>query len=226
MHDRNVAVGQRGVTKLANHCGDLDGDRAIGTFWEHEFCKLATRYNRSFTAHQIGRPKSAQAFYRENGKYRPMTLPDITIWTRPGEHHEVKHKYPTLDGMFGLERYRLDALLWFAEETGQSVYYTIHNYALQDGDLSLEKKKQLKTNLAEHWLTCAVPELAQCIDKQKPGFSYVNGQKKEVDICYWTTSKFQPVVWLWKAEPAGDNSGWIASHDKWLEENHDPLRSM
>lgn len=195
---------------MANHCGDLQGDRAIGAKWEQEFCKLAAKYGRSFTAHQIGRSKSAQAFYIKSGKYHPMTLPDITIWTRPGEHHEVKHKYPTRDSMFGLERYRLEALRWFAEETGQSVYYTIHNYALHVVGSSLDEKKLLTLNDPEHWVTAAITELAQDVDKEKTGFSYVNGQKREVDICYWDIVRFQPVVWLWKVEPT--HADWLRDH--------------
>lgn len=198
-----------------NHCGNLQGDREIGAFWEREFCKLAAKHGRSFTPHQIGRPKSAQAYFVRAGKYHPLTLPDITIWTRPGEHHEVKHKDPCAWG-FGLERYRLDALRRFAEETGQSVYYTIHDYSRQpdrhaDWDQSRALRKANQLSNAEHWITCAVLELADSVELEEWGYSYVNGEKKRVPICYWPVSSFQPVTWLWLGEPQRDLFGTLIS---------------
>jgi len=191
-------------------CVDLNGDRELGAHWEREFCKLAAKHGRAFTPHQLGRPKSAQAYFIHGGKYYPMTLPDITIWTRPGEHHEVKHKDPTQAGYYGLERYRLDALRWFADETGQSVYYTIHDYSFQRGS-SREKKKLEKLNDIDHWLTCAIAELADCIHHVDHGQSWVGGKSKVVERCYWHRDLFQPVKWLWIGEPQRDMFGSLIS---------------
>ena len=199
---------------MSAHCRNLKADRALGDYWERQFCALAANYGRAFTAHQIGRQKSAQAFYRDGGKYHPLTLPDITIWTRPGEHHEIKHKDATRLNDFGLERYRLDALLWFAEETGQSVYYTIHDHGLQSFE-TREQRRECRTNTREHWLTCSVVELADNITRTDWGESYVRNEARgDVERCYWHRSLFQPVIWLWSAEYQRDGSGFLIAADE------------
>lgn len=200
---------------MNKHCNNLQADRELGQFWEREFCKLAGTHGRSFTPHQIGREKSAVAWVKSGGKYNAWTLPDITLWTRPGEHHEVKHKDPCAWG-FGLERYRLEALRAFADETGQNVYYTLHDYSRQpDVDLTWEiqreARKQNRLSVPAHWLTAAVAELVECIDMEEWGYSYVGGQKKRVPICYWPVSSFRPLEWLWLGEPQRDLFGRLVS---------------
>jgi hypothetical protein len=187
-------------------CVDLAADRALGQFWEHQFCKISAQFGRSFTAHQIGRSRSAQAFFHHNGKYHPMTLPDITVWTAPGEHHEVKHKDPSKDGYFGLEKYRLEALVWFLRETKQRVYYTIHDYKEQRGITRIEKKLS-KENNPLHWVTCDIEELAQTVDKTDLGPSWVGGEERIVPRCYWRVSRFTPLFWIWEGIPQRDLFG-------------------
>lgn len=193
-------------------CQNLQDDRDLGAYWEREFCKLAAKHGRSFTAHQIGRPKSAQSYFIQGGKYHHMTLPDITVWTRPGEHHEIKHKDATAWGAYGLERYRVDALLWFAEETGQSVYYTIHDYSLQNAP-TREAQKRMPQSVPDHWLTCSIVELADSIAgiDDREGASWVNGTKRIVPICYFNKRLFQQVSWLWLGEPQRDMFGTLVS---------------
>lgn len=187
-------------------CADLAGDRELGAFWEREFCKIAAKYGRSFTPHQLKRAGSAQAFGHWQGKYHPMTLPDVTVWTRPGEHHEIKHKDPTSRGFFGLERYRLDALLWFAAETGQSVYYTIHDYSMQPNPSRAERKHN-KKNIESHWLYASIAELADSIAFTDHGDTYYNSGTALKERCYWHRDQFRPLTWLWQGEPQRDMFG-------------------
>ena len=179
-------------------CKDLVADRAIGDFWEREFCKMASQSGRSFTPHQIGRDSSAIAAYRYGGKYHTATLPDVTIWTSPGEHHEIKHKDQTRNKEFGLERYRVNALRWFAEETGQSVYYTIHDYDYVPLPTRAERKAY-RTNNEADWLTASILDLlSQDYRTDENGVSWVNGIRREgIEILFWKAELFIPLSLLW-----------------------------
>lgn len=180
----------------AVQCTDLNADRALGKKWETKFCRVAAQFGRSFTAHQIGREYSAKAISHNGKKYYPSTLPDITIWTAPGEHHEVKHKDQTSNLEFGLEQYRLDALIWFRRETQQRVFYTIHDYGKQPFTTRGERKNS-DVNDPLHWVTCDVEEMAQTITRTKLGQSWVNGRPQEVLIHYWRAFKFRPLSGNW-----------------------------
>jgi hypothetical protein len=182
-------------------CQNLAADRAIGDYWERQFCKLAAGTGRSFTPHQIGRDQSAQAAYRHAGKYHTATLPDITLWTSPGEHHEIKHKDKAGGGTFGLEHYRIDALKWFAEETGQSVYYTIHCYDFVNLPTRLERK-ECKENNPAHWLTASILDLVErshnVSSRGRGAESWVNGKRTEnIATWYWSSDLFAPLTTLW-----------------------------
>lgn len=145
-----------------------------------------------FSPLQIGRKGSAVALWYEDETERHLTLPDVTIWTCPGQHHEIKHKNPTAGGYFGLEQYRLEALLRFADSTGQSVLYTIHNHGLSGGTDS-------PVNNIAHWFTIDVKKLNgtwKYIDRN--GTSWINSVKTHpVTICYWHNRLWRPLSELW-----------------------------
>jgi len=187
-----VIIPQMGQNNI--HCTNLHGDRDIGEYWEKQFCRIAAQYGKSFTPMQIGRKKSAQALcYDYNiSTWNHHTMPDITIWTYPGEHHEIKHKNPTSSGRFGLEVYRFDDLIWFANETLQTVMYTIHNHDLAGGRDVLE-------NNIDHWVTVNIKNLNNRMDATFPGYSWVNGEKKEVNIHYWSKDLWIPLKEFWAA---------------------------
>jgi len=179
----------------SNHCKDLNGDREIGQYWERQLCVMASEYGKSFTPMQLGRETSITAFAKNGGRWNRYTLPDVVIWTAPGEHHEIKHKNPlgnrTNGPSYGLEVYRFDALLWFARETGQNVMYTIHNHDKAGG-------REVKENDITHWETANILRLNNKWHTCRRGPSWVNGQKKEVDIYYWSVSLWTPLSMFWK----------------------------
>lgn len=41
---------------------DLMGDRALGAYWERQFCRMMAKRGKMFTPLQIGRDQSAQAY--------------------------------------------------------------------------------------------------------------------------------------------------------------------
>lgn len=175
------------------HCADNKRDRATGAYWERQFCRLATRYGRFLTPHQIGRPgQSASAYGLDSGHWRTLLLPDITVWSAPGEHHEIKHKNKNRHGNYGLETYRLDALMEFAQVTGQPVYYTIHDWELAGARSSVE---QVPNDIA-HWFCADVTQLAISNTYVSCGSSYVRGERREVEIQYWDA--------FWYFQPLGE----------------------
>lgn len=178
------------------HCSDNKADRSIGEYWENQFCSMARQYGLSFTPHQFKRSVSACAYTLREGAPHAYTLPDITIWTAPGQHHEIKHKNPTSKGYFGLEVYRFDALIWFTEETSQPVYYTIHNHDLSGG-------RDSRANNIHHWMTASVKTLRSYRGYIDRNFSYVRGERREVDIHYWPTDAWRPLTDLWRIPVIG-----------------------
>lgn len=176
------------------HCNNLQQDRNLGEKWERHFCWWAALFKKSFTPMQIGRTKSAQAINMdENFKWNYSTLPDIAIWTSPGEHHEIKHKSPTRYNSFGLEVYRFEALLWFSGETQQKVMYTIHNHALSGG-------RNSDLNRLEDWITIDIKNLNEKWIGPYNGPSYVNGNTRTVPIYYWSIDLWQPLEQFWASK--------------------------
>jgi hypothetical protein len=174
---------------------DNTKDRAIGAHWERQFGVMAASFGLLFTPHQLPlASKSAAAYGRKSGEWEACLLPDITIWSAPGEHHEIKHKNPTRHGSYGLERYRLDALLRFAGETQTAVLYTIHDWQRAGAASSDERTP----NRVSDWLTANVAELAERV-----GFvgqhmqSYRNGRMSDAEICYWPVAAFGPLIAWW-----------------------------
>lgn len=175
------------------HCSDVNGDRALGERWELEFCKLAARFGKMFTPHQVGRNRNAACAYSGVTGLNKFLLPDITIWTAPGEHHEIKHKAPTNTGYFGLEAYRFDALKRFRNETNQRVYYTIHNH---NGD------RNGTAFCVEDWITADIQILGEAIRckvaRSRWWDSYVDGVRKNVSGWFWPEELWFPLIDLWK----------------------------
>jgi len=171
-------------------CVDLKSDRKLGNYWERQFCIMASTYDRCFTPHQWDKTGAATA-YGKRKHWKTYTLPDITIWTAPGEHHEIKHKNQTTHESYGLEVYRFEILSEFAIITDQSIYYTIHDHDLAGG-------KYIQTNNIAHWVTARIGEDIQEKNALRVwGYSWVNGEKKHVPIFYWNSFLFRSLRDIW-----------------------------
>ena len=173
-------------------CINNASDRELGKYWERQFCIMAYKYGKCFTPHQWNSVEKSAVCYKANKNI--YLLPDITIWTSPGEHHEIKHKNPTKKNSVGLEKYRFDSLMSFKNETKQKVYYTIHNHDLSGGRDGTE-------NNIRHWFTS---EVGVNIDDKNAfvcdGYSWVNGQKKDVIMYYWDYGLFCLLKNLWREQ--------------------------
>jgi hypothetical protein len=123
--------------------------------------------------------RAMEAYLRGRGLQRPMLGAQRRIEGRIGQLRT---------GCFGLEKYRLDALLAFQAETQQNVLYTIHNWQLAGG-------RDVKLNQLSHWVTLSVLELDQYITEQQlpavPMDTYVNAGTARRLGYYWPAS-----LWL------------------------------
>lgn len=180
----------------SDHCTDNSGDRKAGEAAERAFCVLALKRGRSVTAHQIKHQGPAIAIAWIGGQYKRFVLPDITVWDDGSQHHEIKHKYATQNGEYGLEEYRFESLLWFAERTGRPVYYTIHDWKVAGATSKADPIEQS----IEHWICCPTDVLARQRSESRFGPSWVNGEKKMVPILYWHRSLWTPLADLWADE--------------------------
>jgi len=153
---------------------------------------MAADYGFALTALQIGRTESATWHTKTGKAWSTHVLPDITVWTCPGQHHEIKHKNPNRYGSFGLEVYRFDALMAFAQVTEQDVLYTVHNHDLSGG-------REARGNALAHWLTIEI----RALDRKwafvsKSGTSYINGRTVPgVPQYYWPAEMWQPLEQYW-----------------------------
>ncbi len=168
------------------HCNNLVADRQTGAQWERNFCALAGQHGFTFTPMQLAHDGAAAA-YSCDTKWHTLLLPDVVIWTAPGQSHEIKHKEPTRNGRFGLEAYRFDALLQFANVSQMAVFYTIHDHSVGNA------------NAIEEWKAAKIVELdGQWCYTQTDGVSWVNGVKRDgVKIYYWPTSIWQALATVW-----------------------------
>ena len=172
-------------------CSDVEADRKLGAYWEQQFCLMASTYGFTFTPLQMGRDKAAVAFKLAASKWHSLTLPDVVIWSYPGQHHEIKHKNPNRHNSYGLEVYRFRALLSFAQETKQDVMYTIHDHDVAGG-------RTVTENNIAHWRTANVEELDEQWAGIWPGQSWVDGKEQRVKICYWPTELWIPLQTYWE----------------------------
>lgn len=180
---------------------DNKAERRLGKQWELAFCDLAQSYGLAYTEMQIGREGPA-TWKDKAGKVR--TAPDITVWSSPGEHHEIKHKNPTRGGEYGFECHRFQALVEFRKEVKQSVFYTIHDWE-RSGAKSAD---EAWPNLIGDWVTV---EIGQLIGKGREGEtdSWVDGvMEKGVPIYYWPTWYWGSLAKVWGLPGDADEPEW------------------
>lgn len=181
------------------HCVNNGEDRRLGERWERNFCLLAADAGKGFTPLQIGRPAAAN-WYKRPAKqtWHSSLLPDVAVWTAPGEHHEIKHKNPTRGHYYGLEKYRLDALVDFRLETQQPVMYTIHDWELAGARSSRDPMP----NRLEHWRTIDVLALEAYISAHVlfPVMmdTWVNGRVEKRLGYYWPVTLWQTLETWWR----------------------------
>ena len=78
----------------------VDDARAYGERVEIEFVERCTRSGMAAHRFQYGRNRAARIRVGDV----EVISPDIGLWDGKSSLHEIKAKYPTSDGYFGLEK--------------------------------------------------------------------------------------------------------------------------
>ena len=177
---------------MSRQCRDLETDRKNGANAERRFIAWCTERGYATHALQIGRSKSA-AIGLEGKR---LIAPDVVIWhpTRGCMLHEIKRKYPTYHGLFGLEEYRFQSL--YALSGIMDVWYTIYLHADTEKaqrNIDRANKKYDMHLSAGVWLTANITNLVPP-DKRKTGTSWRNSQRSEEMIYYWTPKQFTVIT--------------------------------
>lgn len=170
---------------MGKHAAQNAYDRAIGEAWEARFEAMARDLG-----WECARAVAPEVWWKKS-----EPLPDRTV-RRDGkrEWHEIKHKDPTRwTGEFGLEGYRMNALLHLAEVTGDPVLYTIHDWRLAGASSSDEDVE----NRLRDWRTVEVAALQETESRSAEGFTYYSGQKVRTKIYYWRKSLWAPLATYW-----------------------------
>jgi hypothetical protein len=185
-------------------------DRAIGAHWEDAFCELYWAHRGGLLVrNQKGRTDAAHAEALGRDGLRWICLmPDVQVLSGPGEHHEIKHKAPyQMRGWapsYGLEVYRFEALVQFADEVKDPVLYTIHDWQMAGASASGEDMP----NRLEDWVTVGILELAERNKRHRPKIfwcgSYRNGTYRPHEPTYfWPASVWTPIDVFWKHHQPG-----------------------
>lgn len=174
---------------MSRQCTNLKEDRRRGKQAELDFIRLCNRFGKASHGFQIGRGQSATI--RIGGQQ--VIAPDVCVWSakRGASLHEVKRKYPTADGMFGLEEYRFDALKTL--DALASVWYTVLLHA--DSDKARHNLEEVSISSGRRytpgmWLTASVSSLRKP-SKERTGYSWRGGEKTKCNIYYWHISRFE-----------------------------------
>lgn len=148
----------------------LEEDRKKGERAEHKFCQLMQNYGCFTYRFQKGYPKAA--VLERNDKY--IILPDVWIIpeNRPPFFAEVKAKYPSKYGAYGLERYRVDSLIRILNLTGVAILYTIYD----------TRDKQ--------WYWNDLKRLLEKPYKEFRSRTYADGEVKKLPTCYFQKAWF------------------------------------
>jgi hypothetical protein len=183
-------------------CADIVSDRALGEYWEKQFCRMAVNLGRTVIPLQLKREGSIAAYSLEGGRIKPRTMPDVIEGAGLAEAHEIKHKDPSAKGYIGLERYRWEALVKIRNSTGMPIRYTIHNYATVTGYSRKGEDRQRcklhRENDISNWASATIEQL-ESGQISGTSSSYINGRSQDdVRMIYWPVEKFEPLSRVWK----------------------------
>lgn len=173
---------------MSRHMANKGADRALGEWWEGQFCQIAK--GRGWFFYRMQRQNESPMF---RGPCDPWPTPDVLLMQAGvSQWHEVRHKNPTRDGRFGYERHRFEGLLGTLVASGIPTFLTFHDHDRAGG-------RDSKLNRPEHWVTARVDELARGPYEARRCKSYGVGGGF-VPVFFFDKRLFKPL----------DNALWVA----------------
>ena len=151
----------------------LNEDREKGRKREITFCGLMQKYKCFTYRFQEGHPKAAVLECQD--KY--ILLPDVWVVREDGQNFfaEVKEKYPTKYGDYGLEEYRVFSLIKISDLTKTPVLYVI--YDTRDRE----------------WYCANIKTLISKAYKNFWSKTYVCGEVKKLPVYYFQKAWFKEI---------------------------------
>ena len=166
-----------------SHAGNLKKDRSYGEQEEDNFLDLASKYFDKNDCKKINKDVVVEI---DGIKHQ---LPDTLV---KNIYFENKIKYPTREGLFGLEAYRYNSLISLRKtEKYQNIVYLINpnvrkNTSRTSQAIASLKKFNLEPNVR---IGCYIQNLN--IDKEGNSYTYRNGNKVWAKVYYFHANQFK-----------------------------------
>jgi hypothetical protein len=170
-------------------CIDIDGNRDKGADAEERFCEIMRKKGYKVVRLQ---PKAKKSAATKIIKGQRIIVGDVDV-TPPnkGEFNaEVKSKYPSDYGAYGIEEYRVNHYINYEKLTGIPVVYVIEKtqYSKNEPEIPIEERK---------WLWKSFRELLKKPYKSYEGWTWIGGEKKKAPIYYFKEEWFSNMKTDW-----------------------------
>jgi len=170
-------------------CIDLARDRLKGADAEERFCELMRK--NGFKANRL-QPKQEKGAATKTVKGKRIVVGDVDVSLPNGEifNAEVKSKYPSQFGAYGIEQYRVEHYRDYEKLSGIPVVYVI------------EKTKNSKNETVipieqREWLWKSFRDLLKKPYKVYEGWTWIGGKKKKAPIYYFEEEWFNNIETDW-----------------------------
>jgi hypothetical protein len=170
-------------------CIDIDGDRLKGADAEERFCEIMR--NNGFKAVRL-QPKAKKGAAIKIVQGKTIVIGDVDV-TPPDNkvfNAEVKSKYPTEHGAYGIEEYRVMHYINYEKLTGIPVVYVIEK--------TRNSKKEKEIPIKERkWLWKSFRELLKKPYETYEGWTWISGERKKAPIYYFSEEWFNNMKTDW-----------------------------
>lgn len=170
-------------------CLDIKGDRIKGADAEERFCGIMQ--DNGYTAERLQpTAKKGAAIKIINGQRIVVGDVDVTPPDNEVFNAEIKSTYPSKDGAYGKEEYRVKHYVNYEKLTGIPVVLVIEKTRnFRNGKLiPVEERK---------WLWKSFRQLLKMPYKVSSGSTYIDGVKKIAPICYFSEEWFNNMRTDW-----------------------------
>lgn len=163
-------------------CIDIKGDRIKGADAEERFCEIMR--SNGYKAERL-QPKAKKGAAIKIIKGQRIVVGDVDV-THPSKKEfnaEIKSKYPTPNGTYGMEEYRIKHYVDYEKLAGIPVVYVIEKTKNSKYEKAIPVEKR-------EWLWRSFKELLKKPYTSSEGWTYISGEKKWANIFYFSEEWF------------------------------------
>jgi hypothetical protein len=170
-------------------CIDIDGDRLKGADAEERFCEIMR--NNDFKAVRLQpKAKEGAAIKLVQGQRIVVGDVDVTLPNNEVFNAEIKSKYPSKYGAYGIEEYRVKHYMNYEKLTSIPVVYVIEKTKNFKNDKEIPVKER-------KWVWKSFRELLKKPFKIYEGWTWISGEKKWTPIYYFSEEWFNNMKTDW-----------------------------